>query len=203
MKTIVKLFLLFFLICSTVSAKLVVLDYYTLKESTNVNFIVLDDSNRIVPTLDKSEIAIFENNTKVSDFNFQNIIQPQYSSSNIVFLYDLSIGNVYSDNKKISLDIIQEVIKLSDNSLKALIGFDFDNYLFCNFTTDTTKLFSSLQYLRGKPSAGSNFDTAFVGSNLGALNFLPPSSQKKNIVLITDKNRTFDFDEIQTLSTQN
>lgn len=203
MKTIVKLFLLFFLICSTVSAKLVVLDYYTLRESTNVNFIVLDDSNRIVPTLDKSEIAIFENNIKVSDFNFQNIIQPQYSSSNIVFLYDLSIGNVYSDNKKISLDIIQEVIKLSDNSLKALIGFDFDNYLFCNFTTDTTKLFSSLQYLRGKPSAGSNFDTAFVGSNLGALNFLPPSSQKKNIVLITDKNRTFDFDEIQTLSTQN
>lgn len=181
-------------------AKIIILDNLRFEENTTSKFVILNDSNKITTQVSKNDIWLKENDIGILNFDFQPPSNPIYNSSTILFLYDLSIGNINYQNKELSLQILDTLVKSLPKSNKALIGFDYDNYLFCNFTSETGKITSAFKYLNSPPSDGSNFDSAFYGFYLGALNFIQNSNNPKNIILITDKFRKFDFEKVQQIA---
>ncbi len=203
MKQIFKIILFLFLFYSFSYSKIINLEYLTTNEKTIVHFVVLNDSNKLITNLEKSNFQIFENGVAVPNFLFSTLEQPSSDDFSIIFLFDLSIGNIESNNKLLAIKILDTLIKSFPGSQKALLGFDFQNYLFCNFTRDNFKLISSLKFLNIFPSSGSNFDTALLSQNLGAIHLTKNSTPQKNIILLTDKNRDFDFNKVQELANQN
>ncbi|MCX7908288.1 MAG: T9SS type A sorting domain-containing protein [Ignavibacteria bacterium] len=196
------LFLLFTIFYSShiIIARIISLDFFTQNETTFAKFIVVNQLSNIISPIEKNDLQVFENGTLIQNFNLTNIEPPTNNTSTLLFLFDLSIGNIDTSNKSLAIKILDTLFKEFPNCNKGFLGFDFENYLFCNFTNDVQKLTNSIQYLNNPPSSSSNFDTALIGVNLGAINLIKNNSTPKTIVLITDKNKDFDFQKVEKLS---
>lgn len=183
-------------------SRIVILDFQTLGDTTTVSFFVVNDSNNLIFDARKSDFSVLENGFTLSDFSFKNVEPPQTKNSTNLFLFDLSIGNIEPENKVLAIAILDTFLKVLPNSKKALIGFDFENYLFSNFTFDSSEITKAIQYVNLKISSGSDFDTAFLSTNLGSIDLIKKIDGIKNIVLISDKNREFQYTKILELAKQ-
>ncbi len=198
---LVSSFLIFFiLLLNSSHAKIHILDWFSQSGRTSVDFLVFDSLNNIQENLQKNNFQIFENAIPVNNFTYTSIQSPSNDNQSILFLVDLSIGNIIGTeiNKSFAKNVIVTFCNFFPNDEKALIGFNYENFLLCNFTNNNSKLISSLTYLQTKE--GSNFDTAFLASNLGALNFISNAKFNKNIVLVVDKNRNIDIERIAQIA---
>jgi len=191
-------FIFFFFIVNVSSgfSKIQFLDVITNENKTSVHFLLFDSTNNLQYNLQRSNFQIFENSVLVPNFSLTPPILPNDYPYSILFLYDMSIGNLTKTkgNSALALELIKFLAEKFKNAEKALIGFDMRNYLLCNFTTNLGKFNSALQIIRTKSS--SNFDSAFFGINLGALNFSKKARFSSNLVMIVDKNRDFDVESV-------
>ncbi len=178
--------------------KIIPLDLYTLDGRTFFKYFVINNTNKIISNYQKSDFSVIENSLKINSFEFEPIQNTTAANSNIIILFDLSLGNINPTNKLIALEIIDTLLKSLPYHSTSIIGFDFQNYLFCNFTTDTEKLFSSFKFLKKFKSSGSDIDTAFFSENLGAFHFNENFSLPTNILLFTDKVRDFNYELLKS-----
>ncbi|MFN3307246.1 MAG: hypothetical protein ACK42Z_08695, partial [Candidatus Kapaibacteriota bacterium] len=153
------------LICHS---KIIPLDFYTIDDKTFFKYFVTNNSNKIIINYQKSDFSVYENSIKINSFEFEPIQNSTATNSSILILFDLSIGNINPKNKLLAIEILDTLLKSLLHHSISIIGFDFQNYLFCNFTTDVQKLLSSFKYLNKFKSPGSEIDTAFFSGNLGA-----------------------------------
>ncbi len=194
------LFILHILLFDSSLAKIHILDWVSQAGRTSVNFLVFDSLNNLQEDLQNNNFQINENSISISNFSFTPMLPTSNDNQSILFLVDLSIGNISGTeiNQSIAKNFILSFCNFFPNAEKALIGFNSENFLLSNFTNNKSKLISSLTYLQTKE--GSNFDTAFLASNLGALNFISNSKFNKNIILVVDKNRNLDLERIAQIA---
>ena len=195
-KTFISLSLLFILFVSFGYSKTQLLDVNTKQNQTSIHFLLFDTSFNFQFNLQKNNFKVFENFVAVSDFSLTPPVPPNDNPASILFLYDLSIGNLTEteQNQTLATNLIKYLGKEFQKDEKALLGFEMENYLLCNYTTDLSKFNSALQLIQTKPS--SNFDSAFFCFNFGALEFQKNAKYPPVVILILDKNRDFDVESI-------
>jgi WD40 repeat protein len=201
-KFVVRLLLFLVLTSSFLFSKILPIDYFFNNEKTYLSFFVLNDSNKVTYNFTKSDFIITENGLNIGVFDLSNSTVPIFYTSTVLFLFDQSIGYLDPNNKSLALNFTDTLMKALSNSFESLIGFDFNNFLYCNFTKDINKATSSLKYIAKSTASGSNLDTALFAANLGALNFIANATSHKNIILLTDKSRDFDYDRAKQILKQ-
>lgn len=194
MRLIVKNLIVLLFIPFISFSNITLIDFYSLNGKTFFKFLLTDTTNKVILNYQKSDFYVFENSININSFDFVPIQNSNATNSNIIFLFDLSLGNVVPKNKLIALEILDTLLKSLSSHSMCIIGFDYQNYLFCNFTTDKQKLIFSLNYLKKIKSPGSAIDTAFFSSALGAFHLSKDFTSQTNIVVLTDKIRDLNYE---------
>ncbi|MCX7879149.1 MAG: choice-of-anchor D domain-containing protein [Ignavibacteria bacterium] len=196
------LYLLFIPLSS--KTQLINLDFYNKENGSFIEFLCLDSSSNINLNLKKEHFRILENHIKITKFNFVPPKPISDSLSSVIFLFDLSIGNLDQTKHKLELvkQLLTSIVRNLRNTEIALIAFDNQNFLLSDFTSEKGKIISQINKITTTKSA-SNFDTAFLGNYLGAIDYSKKARYPTSIVLITDKNRQISLPKIENLTKNN
>ncbi len=190
------LFLTYLLSFSFVAfAKIIPLNYDVINSNISFSFVVTEANNNFIFNTSRNDYEIFEDGNKILDFNFTNLIPSRQSNSSIIFLFDLSLGNLADSSNFLSaIQLMNSIISNSNQSEFAIIAFNYNNYIISDFSTNLNPPINVLYTLKSK--LGSNLDTAFLAYQIGAFDFSLYAKYTTSIVLLTDKNRGFDFAKV-------
>ncbi len=195
------LIFLFNLIANTYS-KIVPIDLQVDTSQINFSYLVLNQNSNPIVDINEVDFEIYEDFVPISSFGFSRPNPPIEGNLSIIFLLDLSTGNFQINNRNFTLakNLINGIANNLINAEFSLIAFDSRSYVISDFVSNPSEIASALP--NSNTRFGSNFDTAFIGFKVGALFFSDLAKFPRSVVLITDKNRDFNFNEIANIANQ-
>ena len=150
-------------------------------------FLPIDNWNRIVPELSKSEFLFLDNGIEMPINSFTGCIIPSQSAS-VAISFDLSIGhregnNIDFDYSKQLLEQYLSFINM-DSTEVALLSFDKISIIESDFTSETNELATIVNNF--KQSSYANIYSGLTSLQTGAIDFLLNSTKNiKSILLVT------------------
>lgn len=196
LKNIISVVIFFYIITINVSSSIKILDVYSDSKTLQVALINTDTNYQSFIPTSKLDYSIFDNGKAISNFNFIEGRSPTYKKASIIFLFDLSIGNLpnTSNNRLVAEKFLYNIVSSIPDFEFSLIAFNSNSYFLNDFTINTKSILDYLPQL--DISFGSDFDTAFFAYHIGAFEISDLAKYPVSILLITDKNRFCNYKKI-------
>lgn len=160
------------------------------------NFSILDESGDYYQDISATDFQILDYFKDVSPSIKVNCIEKKIEPAvSIVLILDMSQSMIIPTNNELRWDWVVEGAKSFINALNfvdstkvAIIGFNDNVSLLCNFTNDKQKLIDAIENV--SPNGGTLYNPPFLDKNIGAIELLKnrPRDMKRVAVFLTDGN---------------
>ncbi len=198
---LIGIILLFFFICinSNANEQLIIFNQNS-SEYPQIKFNFYNSIDNSNSPLNKDDLEIYENSTKINDFNISKINDTISEKNLFVFALDLS-GSLNIQKIQFYKKFINVFISKLDFTKNRVAIIGFNNFAFNLLAPDTSIANLDNVFLNLKYFGNSNYDSLFLG-DFNALSYQKYPEEKRQIIILNDGSGQLNFEKVKDKLTQ-